>query len=63
MIERRKKTALKVMITSRRIKMIMKQPKIQMRTKMMTKLLMIVAMTIKSRMKIERSAMMIRLEH
>ena len=63
MIERRKKTALKVMITSRRIKMIMKQPKIQMRTKMMMKLLMIAAMTIKSRMKIERSAMMIRLEH
>ena len=62
MIERRKKTALKV-ITSRRIKMIMKQPKIQMRTKMMMKLLMIAAMTIKSRMKIERSAMMIRLEH
>ena len=63
MIERRKKTALKVVITSRRIKMIMKQPKIQMRTKMMMKLLMIAAMTIKSRMKIERSAMMIRLEH
>ena len=63
MIERRKKTALKVVITSRRIKLIMKQPKIQMRTNMMMKLLMIAAMTIKSRMKIERSAMMIRLEH
>ena len=60
MIERRKKTVLKVVITSRRIKITMKRPMIQMRTKMM-----IAPMTMKSRMKIKRiaHALMIRLDH
>ena len=59
MIERMKKTALKVVITSRRIKMMMKRPMIQMRTKIIMKLVMIAAMTMKSWMKIKRGAMMI----
>ena len=65
MIEWRKKTVLKVVITSRRIKIMMKRPMIQMRTKMMMKLPMIAPMTMKSRMKIKRiaHALMIRLDH